>query len=635
MPRFIKNGTFKDGNGKAVLSGTVTVLLAGTSTGATIYAAASGGSAITGGIITSSSTDGSFSFYVDDDDYGIHQLFDIKVSKTNLITKTYQNVRVEGLSKATTIKYANEYTTFAAAITAIGSTVSTLVVSEVETVAATLTVPSTLTLRFIGAGQLSVSATYTVTVSGEVEAPRRQIFSGAGTVNGLIEVWVEWFGAVGDNTTDSATAFQAAIDSLNQTAVVSSASAGGTVFVGSGSYVVGTALTRTDADGFKMIGLTNRSSWIRWTGTGNVLTLGTTGTASHFFELKNIQFIANRDGTTDGVKIIRCHYYTIEGCKFTQMTGDGLEVMASFGGTIWRNRFISNTLSGLRLVHTGSERNNSITISQNIMDGNTGWGIDMADDATNASFDIVVNRNIITGNGDGGIRTTHYIMPEISRNEIEANDKVAAAEAGRGILLGNGASNLTEEAVVVGNMITSHNSANAGSSGGSAIEVKRTLNCVIERNYLISNTNGHIIIDALATDTYLGPNANYTETYLADSGTRTIRRDLQNIRESPVRSGVTTGITAGTTQTQAGATALTTELNVVGTVANTSDAIKLPTAISGIKIKIVNNGANALAVWPNTSDNLGAGVDTVDASTLAAGANRTYMAYDSTNWETF
>lgn len=93
---------------------------------------------------------------------------------------------------------------------------------------------------------------------------------------------------------------------------------------------------------------------------------------------------------------------------------------------------------------------------------------------------------------------------------------------------------------------------------------------------------------------------------------------------------VTTSITASTTQTQ-GQGALTAEVNVVSTVANANDTVTLPVALAGRKIWIINNGANTLQIFPASGDNLGAGVDT--ATTLLAGSNMTFLAYDTTNWE--
>ena len=92
----------------------------------------------------------------------------------------------------------------------------------------------------------------------------------------------------------------------------------------------------------------------------------------------------------------------------------------------------------------------------------------------------------------------------------------------------------------------------------------------------------------------------------------------------------TAGITAFATGGQANAVLLGSAINEVSTVATTADSVKLVSAEAGIKMTIINNGANAMDVFPATSDNLGAGVDT--AVSLAAGANITYISYDVTNW---
>jgi len=91
--RYCKSGVFQDGAGNIVASGAITVTLAGTTTAATIYAASSGGSALTDGQTTSNSN-GRFTFYVDAADYPSHQLFDITLSKSgavSYVTQTYPN----------------------------------------------------------------------------------------------------------------------------------------------------------------------------------------------------------------------------------------------------------------------------------------------------------------------------------------------------------------------------------------------------------------------------------------------------------------------------------------------------------------------------------------------------------------
>lgn len=96
----------------------------------------------------------------------------------------------------------------------------------------------------------------------------------------------------------------------------------------------------------------------------------------------------------------------------------------------------------------------------------------------------------------------------------------------------------------------------------------------------------------------------------------------------------TTG-TAGTTQTQAGALAITSPIMRISTCANSGDGVKLPTAAANLDVLIINDGAEAAQIWPNTSDTIdGGSADAVDANTLAAGSARRYITLDAVNWVT-
>lgn len=94
---------------------------------------------------------------------------------------------------------------------------------------------------------------------------------------------------------------------------------------------------------------------------------------------------------------------------------------------------------------------------------------------------------------------------------------------------------------------------------------------------------------------------------------------------------VTIGITAFATGGQASAVELTTRLNLVGTVASAGDSVKLPTAVAGKEMIVVNKGANAMNLFPGSGDNInGTGVDT--AVSVPAGNSLHVWAADATNW---
>lgn len=84
---------------------------------------------------------------------------------------------------------------------------------------------------------------------------------------------------------------------------------------------------------------------------------------------------------------------------------------------------------------------------------------------------------------------------------------------------------------------------------------------------------------------------------------------------------VTTGITASTTQTLAGATALTTKMNYVATAANSGDAVALPAMVPGQSVTVFNDGANPIKVFPAAA-NVAIDGGTAGASVTLTNAKR-------------
>lgn len=90
-----------------------------------------------------------------------------------------------------------------------------------------------------------------------------------------------------------------------------------------------------------------------------------------------------------------------------------------------------------------------------------------------------------------------------------------------------------------------------------------------------------------------------------------------------------TGLTAGTTQTQAGGLALTDRVSNVTTVANDNDAVTLKTTAEGVVQIVYNNGANILQVFPAGDDDLGEGVDL--STTIDPGEIGSFTGINTTN----
>ena len=99
------------------------------------------------------------------------------------------------------------------AVNAIGASKTALVIKSSTTVSNDVTVPSNITLMFLHGGDLNVSATKTVTINGDIQAGKYQIFTGAGTVtlgSSSSDIVADWYGATPGGTGQAAP-LQAAI----------------------------------------------------------------------------------------------------------------------------------------------------------------------------------------------------------------------------------------------------------------------------------------------------------------------------------------------------------------------------------------------------------------------------------------
>ncbi len=102
----------------------------------------------------------------------------------------------------------------------------------------------------------------------------------------------------------------------------------------------------------------------------------------------------------------------------------------------------------------------------------------------------------------------------------------------------------------------------------------------------------------------------------------------------PISTAGVSTITAGTTQTQAGATEIGLRQFAKVTTGNANDGVILPLLNSnmiGMSIFINNISANALNVYPNTAQTVNGGSANA-AAAHAASVGRWYVASSATNW---
>lgn len=117
----------------------------------------------------------------------------------------------------------SSYASFAAALAVIGSTPTTFNIATAITGVATGTVPSTVTLRFLQGGSLSITTGQTLTILGPIIADPIKIFNnalaGQGTVSftgntSIPAFYPQWWGVTMDGATDDTAAAQACLTSV-------------------------------------------------------------------------------------------------------------------------------------------------------------------------------------------------------------------------------------------------------------------------------------------------------------------------------------------------------------------------------------------------------------------------------------
>ena len=142
-----------------------------------------------------------------------------------------------------------------------------------------MTFNSDVTLVFDPGANLFIDSGDTVIINGRIAPTLHQIFSGSGSVDlgtGSCEyVLPQWWGAVGDDSTDCYAAFTSAIAALNN--------GGGQLYIPAGIYRVSASL-----DNFPIAAsLADGSDGVAIRGSGNQTILKYTGASGYLFSLQN------------------------------------------------------------------------------------------------------------------------------------------------------------------------------------------------------------------------------------------------------------------------------------------------------------------------------------------------------------
>lgn len=253
------------------------------------------------------------------------------------------------------VEDCSAYASCNAAVTAIGAVnLRTLRVTSSQAVGSNLTVTPNLSTWFIGAGQLSINSSVTVTFDrpDQLMADKhKQIFTGAGSPTGVTFskpgiVYPQWWGAVCDGSTDDGPEIQSAIDSLP--------AAGGVVELHGGTCKSNQELSVTKSDVTIRLdpGTTLNLTNIAGTGTANVH-ISSTVIAGIKVTGARVRIVGGRitgTATVSSKKVVGIH---LHGSSQTRIGGTKID---SLHAGIWMgNNTIEPTIQNVEL--DGNETN--------------------------------------------------------------------------------------------------------------------------------------------------------------------------------------------------------------------------------------------------------------------------------------
>jgi len=200
-------------------------------------------------------------------------------------------------------------------------------------------------------------------------------------------------GAVGDNTTDDTAAIQAVIDAVE-------ALGGGVVlFPPHKSFKITSALTLAQGDE----GASGNDVWLvgsGWTseiynaGTGNAITIGTTG-GDRTADVRILNLLIRGQATSaHGIQVLRTHQVRIEGTRIRNNGGDGINFDRAYANWILNNYVNNNTGDGFE----ANNGNDFAIIEGNRFLSNGGKGVYFSNGDSTGSH---IDRNDFEGNAIG------------------------------------------------------------------------------------------------------------------------------------------------------------------------------------------------------------------------------------------
>lgn len=675
--RYIYQGTYKDGSGRVIESGTITIYEAGTITAVDVYVASAGGSAVNS---VTSDSDGDFAFYVDDSDYTSHQLFDITLSKTGYGSNTYSDIDILKVYHADIITKGPQVDVRAFGATGDGVTDDSASIQEaidyiVANGGGTVFFPTGVykigtQLDLVNSGLVGInlvglgghasvleSLSTTVPSSGcminmNTSGPACKIsnlaiqsaLGGNRSINGinitgsgnvLDSLWISGFANGLSIDTASNLRISNIQTELNYVGYQSTNTMN-IVFVDCHSYqdsILGFQFYGTKSiSGSESLGnITMTACSIVECGTGvyidtNIPVIISSTEITSFNNIASLYGIkiVSTSGNVDIIGVDISHM------KIAGIYSETNTFVSIVGGVISRIGYYDQTIPWAAYgIYKPGNAGSLIVSGTKIIDC-AGYGIH-----TSAIFNqlsSVLFSNCTQGGSDaGGVNattgnTTLYVDPLANYLTLEMTGCFLDAPAGSGtgktgMYINNTAAPVANNIKMIGNGATAN--AFATPFGTALTNAQLATHEIIANNNFTQDTPKKV-------GTWADSEAPNSTLYYSSTASKLVWKDSGGTSNLLYGTTLTAGITADTGSSQ-GDGPLTSQYNEISVCVNAGDAVTLPSAVAKLKVTIMNNGAQSCDVFPASGDDCGGGADTAVA--LAAGSNITYFAYDSTNWE--
>ena len=202
----------------------------------------------------------------------------------------------------------SDYASLSAAITAIGSTETILIINQNDSSTTDVSVPANVTL--FGVKGAVIDGVRTLTIAGAIMTGAWPMFGSSITVTGrpkTANILPQWFGVVANGTTDDTAAIQRAEDACN-------------AFATYGGGSVRMRLHFPDSN-YAITGSINKKAYVDWTGTGTILRSDHTSPTGAAFALVEANAVDN--WRIDGLSFINCSHADLLSVPLTYATSVG------------------------------------------------------------------------------------------------------------------------------------------------------------------------------------------------------------------------------------------------------------------------------------------------------------------------